>query len=55
MPLYAQSITDLLAEPLEAARARMNIGAPTHYGIAHRAYRARGIDPYNFAGGAALA
>lgn len=55
LPLFSQSVTDLLAEPLEAARARMNIGQPTQYRIAHKAYRARGIDPYNFSGGAALA
>lgn len=54
-PIYAQSITDLLAEPLEAARARMGIKPPVHYARAHTAYRARGLDPYNFAGGPALA
>ena len=54
-PLFKQDIVALLAEPLEAARARMNIGGSTHYARAHKAYRARGIDPYNFSGGAALA
>jgi ubiquinone biosynthesis protein COQ4 len=46
--IYAQDFRSLLAEPLEQARARMNIGAPTLYQHAHRRYRARGIDPYNF-------
>lgn len=46
--IYKQDIRALLAEPLEAARARMNIGDPTQYRLAHSQYRARGIDPYNF-------
>lgn len=54
-PIYAQSIERLLAEPLEGARQRLGIGAPSGYRAAHRAYRARGLDPYNFSGGAALA
>jgi ubiquinone biosynthesis protein COQ4 len=54
-PLFAQSITALLAEPLESARTRMAIGQPHRYLAAHKAYRARGIDPYNFANGPALA
>jgi ubiquinone biosynthesis protein COQ4 len=54
-PIFKQDIAALLAEPLEAARARMNIGTSTHYARAHKAYRARGLDPYNFSGGAALA
>ena len=41
-----QSITDLLAEPLEAARARLNITPPVYYHEAHRRFRARGINPY---------
>lgn len=53
--LFAQDVTNLLAEPLDAARARMRITPPVHYQRAHDAYRARGIDPYNFAGGRALA
>lgn len=55
LPVYAQPIGALLAEPLEAARQRMNIGAPAHYLEAHRCYRAGGLNPYNFANGAALA
>jgi ubiquinone biosynthesis protein COQ4 len=54
-PIFKQDVAALLAEPLEAARARMHISAPIHYARAHKAYRARGIDPYNFSGGAALA
>jgi ubiquinone biosynthesis protein COQ4 len=54
-PVFAQSIAALLAEPLDAARARMGIATPVHYARAHKAYRARGIDPYNFAHGPALA
>lgn len=54
-PLFSQDIKSLLAEPLDAARARMNITPSLHYGRAHQAYRARGIDPYNFAGSRALA
>lgn len=54
-PIFMQDVAALLAEPLDIARARMNISASTHYTRAHKAYRARGIDPYNFSGGAALA
>ncbi|MGH6652083.1 MAG: Coq4 family protein [Sphingopyxis sp.] len=46
--IIEQDIRSLLAEPLEAARARLGIGEPTLYKEAHRAYRSRGIDPYNF-------
>ena len=46
--IVQQDIRALLAEPLDAARARMNIGTPTLYHQAHDAYRARNIDPYNF-------
>jgi len=46
--IIEQDIRALLAEPLEAARARLGIGKPTLYEEAHRAYRSRGIDPYNF-------
>jgi ubiquinone biosynthesis protein COQ4 len=54
-PIFAQDVISLLAEPLDAARARMGISTPIHYARAHEAYRARGIDPYNFANGPALA
>ena len=43
-----EDIRALLAEPIEAARKRLGIGQPTQYQAAHGAYRARGIDPYNF-------
>lgn len=43
-----EDIMALLAEPLEAARKRLGIGAPTEYKRAHRAYQSVGIDPYNF-------
>ena len=43
-----EDIRALLAEPIESARNRLGIGQPTHYHAAHTAYRARGIDPYNF-------
>ena len=46
--IVEQDISALLAEPLEAARARLGIGKPTLYENAHSAYRSRGIDPYNF-------
>ncbi|WP_246449733.1 Coq4 family protein [Novosphingopyxis iocasae] len=42
-----QSILDLLAEPLESARKRLNITPPVYYQEAHRRLRARGIDPYD--------
>lgn len=47
-PIYAQSVTALLAEPLEAARKRMAIGLPTFYRQAHSRFRAAGINPYDF-------
>ena len=43
-----EDIMALLAEPLDAARKRLRIGAPTEYQRAHQAYRSVGIDPYNF-------
>jgi ubiquinone biosynthesis protein COQ4 len=48
-----EDISELLAEPLEAARKRLKIGAPTQYHRAHEAYRSVGIDPYNFLAAAA--
>ena len=53
--IIEQDIRSLLAEPLEAARARLGIGKPTLYEEAHRAYRNRGIDPYNFLASQAVA
>jgi len=47
-----QNIMELLAEPLDAARERLNIGKPTQYDRAHEIYRSIGIDPYDFLAGA---
>ncbi len=46
--IIEQDVRALLAEPLEAARARLGIKPTTYYTQAHHVYRARGIDPYNF-------
>lgn len=46
--IQQESMVSLLAEPLDVARARLGIGDPTQYHACHRAYRAKGIDPYNF-------
>ena len=46
--IMVQDIRALLAEPLEAARARLGIGQPAEYQRAHQVYRAGGVDPYNF-------
>lgn len=48
-----EDIRKLLAEPLDAARARLNIGAPNAYLRAHDALRARGHDPYRILAAAA--
>lgn len=48
-----QSITDLLAEPLEQARKRLNITPPLYYAEAHKRLRAGGIDPYDLLSNAA--
>jgi ubiquinone biosynthesis protein COQ4 len=46
--IFAQNIKQLLAEPLDAARARLGIAPPAQYQAAHATYRSAGIDPYNF-------
>ena len=46
--IIEQDVRALLAEPLEAARARLGIKPTTYYTKAHSVYRSRGIDPYNF-------
>lgn len=51
--IVKQDIRTLLAEPIDAARVRLNIPAPTIYQQAHRSYRNRGIDPYDFLAAAA--
>jgi len=44
--IHEQDIRALLAEPLDAARARMRIATPTRYQEAHRRLRDQGLDPY---------
>jgi len=46
--IMVQDIRALLAEPLDAARARLGIGQPAEYQRAHQVYRSGGVDPYNF-------
>ena len=46
--IFEEDVRALLAEPLEEARKRLGIGAPSQYQVAHQRYRAAGIDPYNF-------
>ncbi len=41
------AIRELLAMPLEAARAKFGITPPKHYVKAHAALRAAGVDPYD--------
>jgi ubiquinone biosynthesis protein COQ4 len=55
LPIFQEDIRALLAEPLEAARARMGIRSPTLYLRSHDRLRARGIDPYDLFGAAAAA
>jgi len=43
--LAAQDIPALLAEPLEAARARMGFKTPTTYHRVHEVFKAAGVDP----------
>jgi ubiquinone biosynthesis protein COQ4 len=49
--LLDQDIRALMAEDLQAARARLGIGATTLYQHAHTKWRAQGVDPYNLPGG----
>ncbi|MFM5883796.1 MAG: Coq4 family protein [Novosphingobium sp.] len=44
--LVEQPIRELLAMPLEDARARLNISRPRFYWQAHDTWRAAGVDPY---------
>jgi ubiquinone biosynthesis protein COQ4 len=44
--LIDEDIRALMAEPLEAARARLGIGAPSVYLRAHDEWRGQGVDPY---------
>ncbi len=45
-----QPIEALLAEPLDAARRRLNIGQPYIYHQAHAHIRSAGLDPYDVLG-----
>lgn len=45
--LVETSITELLAMPLEQARATLNIAAPRYYQQAHAIWRSKGVDPYD--------
>lgn len=51
--IYEQDLRALLAEPLDAARARMGIGSPVQYELAHKRLRDQGLDPYNMMAAAA--
>jgi ubiquinone biosynthesis protein COQ4 len=42
-----ESVMDLLALPLEEARAKLNITSADKYHEAHKRFRAAGIDPYD--------
>ncbi|MEM8696510.1 MAG: Coq4 family protein [Pseudomonadota bacterium] len=46
-----ECITDLLAEPLDAARERLNIARPKLYHAVHEALRAEGWSPYDLMAG----
>lgn len=48
--VWEMAITDLLAEPLDAARKRLNIGTPHAYHEAHRVLRDEGRNPYDLLG-----
>ena len=45
--LLEQPIRELLKQPLEEVRAKLNIPEPTLYNECHRVWRSEGIDPYN--------
>lgn len=46
-PMIAQSIRDLLAQPVEEVRKILNIPEPVQYRECHRIWAEEGIDPYN--------
>ncbi|ODT00156.1 MAG: hypothetical protein ABS49_06240 [Erythrobacter sp. SCN 62-14] len=48
--LMAQSIRELLPQPLEDVRAKLRIPAPVLYQECHRIWRAEGINPYDLLG-----
>lgn len=45
--LMAQSILELLTQPIDEVRAMLRIPQPTRYLECHRIWRAEGIDPYD--------
>lgn len=45
--IVEESIADLLAEPLDVARERLNIEPATYYGEVHKILRDEGRDPYD--------
>jgi len=45
--IYEQDVRALLAEPLEAARARLRIARPVQYEISLKRMRAKGLNPYD--------
>ena len=49
-PLLRQPIRELLKQPLEDVRAKLNIPEPTLYNECHRVWRSEGIDPYDLLG-----
>lgn len=46
-PLVEMSIGELLAKPLDQARAELNIPTPRWYHECHRIWREEGVDPYD--------
>ncbi|MGY6636553.1 MAG: Coq4 family protein [Erythrobacter sp.] len=48
--LMAQSIRELLPQPLEDVRAKLRIPTPAVYQECHRIWRAEGINPYDLLG-----
>lgn len=55
VPIFAEDVRALLAEPLDAARRRMRIAEPYYYQQAHARFRARGLDPYELMGAPTMA
>ena len=45
--LVEQPIRELLAQPLDELRKKLNIGEPKYYHQAHAMWRAVGVDPYD--------
>lgn len=50
-PMIAQSIRDLLAQPVDEVRKTLNIPEPVQYRECHRIWAEEGIDPYNLLSG----